>query len=93
MNCCLECQAANKPTAAEIMQADLEAIRAADIQEAAQRIAANLSWGADGPPWARGKEAAMADRRADAAGVIDRWGPDAELELRAAVDLLRMKKG
>ena len=88
MNCpCLDCPAANpsaRLTAAQIRRADAQLARKRLIHDAATRIAANLSWGAAGPPWAKGADAAKADRAKDAAQVVA-LGKDAADELRAEV--------
>lgn len=92
MNCpCLECPAAaalQKRPATEIRRADFDAARAEAIADAAAQIAANLAWGKDGPPWAKGA-AALADRRADAAAIVERWGAKAGDDLREAVAAIR----
>ena len=60
--------------------------RAEDIDEAARKVKAVLSYGADGPPWARGREKARADMVATADALRERWGDDSVNEMRARVN-------
>jgi len=83
---CCPLAAPPPPSRAEALAAEAAFKRSRDIETTAARIRSNLSWGKHGPPWARGPEAALADRQRDAAALEAKWGKDALTELRTAIN-------
>ncbi|HOU22531.1 MAG TPA: hypothetical protein PKX16_09970 [Kiritimatiellia bacterium] len=72
----------------QIRAAERAARRAQDIVVTASVIFANLTWGDAGPPWAKGKEAAAADRKQEVERVREAWGETAVDEMRTRVRMM-----
>ena len=72
----------------QIRAAERAARRAQDIVVTASVIFANLTWGDAGPPWAKVKEAAAADRKQEVERVREAWGETAVDEMRTRVRMM-----